>query len=156
MRRLCASLLLFLSLAAPAGAGADPRPVGQVPLLPLGDGVHEDIDNLLAAHWRDHFNTNAEHAFGPDAVRVGRFDLNGDGKTELLLMVDAPGWNADPGSPFVVAQWIKQRWVAVGWGWGDEDTLFATDEVVGGWRSLDTGTQVLRWSGRDYGLTDKR
>jgi len=155
MRRLCANLLLALSLAAPAAAGAEPRPVGQVPLLPMADGVHEDIDNLMQVYWKAHFNTDAEHAFGRDAVRVGRFDLNNDGRAELVLMVDAPGWRADQGNPFVVAQWIKRRWVGIGWGWGDEDTLFATDEVVGGWRSIDTGPQMLRWSGKEYSFSDK-
>ena len=156
MLRVCASLLLALSLSLPAAAGAEPRLVGQVPLLPMADGVHEDIDSLVVAHWKGHFNTSAEHSFGRDAIRVGRFDLNGDNRAELVLMVDAPGWQAAQGNPFVVAQWIKQRWIAIGWGWGDEDTLFATDELNAGWRSIDSGTQVLRWTGKEYIASDKQ
>lgn len=155
MRHMTTLLFVLLASTVPAAAQEGLRPVSQIPLLAVADGVHEDIDTLLLAHWQAHFNTDAEHAFGREQVRVGRIDLDGDDRAELVLMVDAPGWHADQGSPFVVAQWSDKRWLAVGWGWGDEDTLFATDEIKSGWRSIDTGTQVLRWDGTEYSFSDK-
>lgn len=152
---MTAVLLVLLAFAVPAMADDLPRPVSQVPLLPLAEGPHDDVDALVQAFWQPYYNTGAEHAFGRANLRVGRIDLNGDGQAELVLMVDAPGWEAGQGNPFVVATWIKKRWVAVGWGWGDEDTLFATDEVIGGWRTIDSGSQILRWAGTEYQFTDK-
>ncbi|MBX9635897.1 MAG: hypothetical protein K2X44_13020 [Magnetospirillum sp.] len=153
---MTALLFVLLALAAPATAQEALRPVSQIPLLAVADGVHEDLDSLIQIYWQAHFNTNAEYAFGREQLRVGRVDLDGDGRAELVLMVDAIGWNADQGSPFVVAQWINKRWVAIGWGWGDEDTVFVTDEIKDGWRSIDTGTQLLRWAGTEYSFSDKR
>lgn len=155
MRRMTALLFVLLACAVPALAQDVVRPVSQIPLLAVADGAHEDIDSLLQVYWKAHFNTQAEYAFGREQLRVGRVDLDGDERAELVLMVDAPGWNADQGNPFVVAQWINKRWVGIGWGWGDEDTVFATTEIKGGWRSIDTGTQWLRWTGKEYGYADK-
>lgn len=155
MSRIAALMLVFAALAAPAWAEDEVHPYAQVPLLPLADGVHDDIDTLIQALWQPYYNTGAEHAFGRDNIRVGRIDLNGDGDAELVLMIDAPGWEAAPGNPFLVAQWLKKRWVAVGWGWGDEDTVFATTEVRGGWRSIDGGKMVMRWMGREYQPEEK-
>jgi hypothetical protein len=155
MRRMTALLFVLLAYAVPALAQDVVRPVSQIPLLSMADGAHDDIDSLLQVYFQAHFNTQAEYAFGREHLRVGRFDLDGDGRAELVLMVDAPGWHANQGAPFVVAQWINKRWVGIGWGWGDEDTLFATTEIQGGWRSIDTGTQILRWTGKEYGFSDK-
>ncbi len=148
-------LALLLCLAAPALAEDGPTPVGQVALLPLGDAVRPDIEALIQVHWKDYYRTGAEHAFDRDRIRVGRFDLNGDGRAELLLMIDQDDWEADLGRPLVVADWSVKGWKAVGWSWGDDETVFATDEIVGGWRTIDTGTQYLRWDGRIYQRVDK-
>lgn len=155
MRPMTVLLFVLLALAHPAVAQESVRPVSQIPLLPLADGAQPDVDDLLAAFWQPYFNTGAEHSFGRDRVRAGRVDLNDDDRAELVLMIDAPGWQADQGNPFVIATWTNKRWVAVGWGWGDEDTLFATDEIMGGWRSVDSGTQLLQWSGKEYSFRDK-
>lgn len=155
MKRMAAFLLACLVLAAPAKAADDARPFAQVPLLPVADQLPDDLETAVWAWWPTYFNSGRENSFGRGDLRVGRIDLNGDDRPELVLMIDAPGWEAANGNPFVVAQWRKNRWVAVGWGWGDEDTLFATTEVQGGWRSLDTGSQVMRWTGREYRPEDK-
>lgn len=155
MTRIAALLLASLALAAPARAADDARPFAQVPLVPLADPVPADVDALVKAFWQPYYNTGAENAFTRQNLRIGRIDLDGDDRPELVLMVDAPGWEAEHGNPFVVAQWRKGRWIAVGWGWGDEDTLFATTEMLGGWRSIDGGHTLLRWSGTEYRSEEK-
>lgn len=150
MRRLALLFLALFVLATPAGAQDGLRLAAQIPLLPLADGVQRDIDDLAVALWQPYYHTQAEHSFARDNLRASRFDLNGDGEAELILMVVAPGWEADQGNPFVIARWVNKRWLAIGWGWGDEDTLFATDEVLGGWRTVMSQSQIIRWSGRDY------
>lgn len=155
MHRIAALLLASLVLATPARAFDDVRPYAQVPLVPAGERLPEDVTDLLYAFWPNFYNSVGENAFGPSHVRLGRIDLNGDDRPELVLMVDAPGWEAEQGNPFVVAQWRKNRWVAVGWGWGDEDTVFTTTDVQGGWRSIDGGKVVMRWVGKEYRAEDK-
>lgn len=155
MKRIAAFLLAMTALAAPARATDDARPVAQVPLVPLAEAVPDDVDALVRTFWSEYYNTRAESAFTRDNLRIGRIDLDGDDRSELVVMVDAPGWEAEQGNPFVVAQWRKTRWIAVGWGWGDEDTVFATTEVLGGWRSIDGGKVVMRWVGREYRAEDK-
>lgn len=155
MSRIAAFLLAVLAFAAPARAADDMRPFAQVPLVPLGESMSDDVSDMVWAFWPTYFNSGRENSFGREHLRVGRIDLNGDNRAELVLMIDAPGWEAEPGNPFVVAQWIKGRWVAVGWGWGDEDTVFATTEVQDGWRSIDAGKVVMRWAGKEYKLEDK-
>lgn len=155
MNRIAALLLACLVFAVPAQAADDARPYAQVPLVPPGERLPEDITDLLYAFWPSYYNSVGENAFGPNHLRLGRIDLNGDDRPELVLMVDAPGWEAEQGNPFVVAQWRKGRWIAVGWGWGDEDTLFATSEVLGGWRSIDGGRTLLRWVGKEYRSEEK-
>lgn len=150
MRRLALLFLALFALAMPARAQDGLRLAAQISLLSLNDGVQRDIDDLALALWQPYYHTQAEHAFARDNLRAGRFDLNGDGEAELILMVVAPGWEADQGNPFVVARWVNKRWLAVGWGWGDEDGLFATDEILGGWRTLVSHSQVIRWNGREY------
>ena len=150
MTRIAALLLASLALAAPARAADDSRPFAQVPLVPAADPVPADVDALVKAFWQPYYYGTDEHAFTRDNLRVGRIDLDGDERAELVLMIDARGWEAEHGNPFVVAQWRKGRWIAVGWGWGDEDTVFATTEVLGGWRSIDGGRALLRWTGKEY------
>ncbi|MCR6629815.1 MAG: hypothetical protein NVV74_07050 [Magnetospirillum sp.] len=155
MSRISALLLVLVALAAPARAAEDVRPVAQVPLVPVAEGPNEPLDVLLRTFWAEYYNAAGDNAFGRNDLRVGLIDLNGDGRGELVLMVDAPGWEAEQGNPFVVAEWRNKRWIAVGWGWGDEDTVFATTEVLGGWRSIDGGKVTLRWSGREYAVEAK-
>jgi hypothetical protein len=155
MRFLVALLLLCLTIAAPAAAQDSLRPVGQVPVLPLPQGDHPDIDALLRAHWAPYYNTQHEHGFGRDKVRAGRFDIDGDGRPELFVLIDQASWEAESGHPLVVAKWTQHGWSAIGWSWGDEDTIFATAEIIGGHRTIDTGTQFLRWGRGVYDRVEK-
>lgn len=148
-------LLALLVIALPAAAQEQPRPLGQVPMLPLDAGEHADIETLLRSYWPPYFNTGHAEGFGRDAVRAGRFDIDGDGRAELFVMIEHPTWTAEHGQPLVVATWSNKGWNAVGWSWGDEDTVFVTNETIGGWRTIDTGTQLMRWERSDYGRTDK-
>lgn len=155
MSRIKASLLLLAALglsawAAPVRADEPLRPAGQIALLPLAPGPHDDLEVLLQAFWKDYYNTGILNGFGRENLRVGRTDLDGDGYDELVMMITAVGWENDHGYPFVVAQWRKGRWIAVGWGSGDEDTVFSTTEAKAGWRTIDTGTELLRWDGKQY------
>lgn len=153
--RTLAALLLSLTIALPAAAQETPRPVGQVPLLPLPAGDHPDLDALLQAHWRPYYNTQHDQGFGRDKVRAGRFDVDGDGRAELFLLIDQDSWEAPHGRPLVVANWTARGWNAIGWSWGDEDTVFVTAETIDGWRTIDTGTQLLRWSRGVYERIEK-
>ncbi|CAA7627136.1 hypothetical protein [Magnetospirillum sp. UT-4] len=148
LARLLAALLL--SIALPAAAADAPRQIAQLPLLPLPPGTHNDILALVRVHWRPYFETADANAFDRSALRVGRLDLNGDGRAELAVMIAKPEWEAEQGQPFVLATWTARGWLAVGWGWGDEDTVFATEESARGWLTVDTGTQLLRWDGKEY------
>lgn len=154
MRRLVLVFCLLIA-ALPAAAQEVLRPLGQVPMLPLPPGDHPEIVTLLRAHWEPYFNTGHPQAFGRDAVRVGRFDVDGDGRAELFVLIDHDAWEAQHGRPLVVANWTKKGWNAVGWSWGDEDTVFVTTERIDGWRTIDTGTQFLRWDRGVYQRVEK-
>lgn len=156
MRHAHALIALTLLLSPPALAQEDqPRPVGQIALLPIGDSGRDDIVGLVKTHWRPYFQTQDPLAFDRDSVRAGRFDLDNDGRAELLVMITKTGWEAEHGFPLVVAAWTDKGWNAVGWSWGDEDTVFATDQVIDAWRSIDTGTQYLRWNRALYERVEK-
>lgn len=154
MRRLLACLLLLSPLAAHSAEIADMRPTAQVALLPAPDHDDPALLGFVGALWGRYFQTNDPQAFGRAALRVGRMDLNGDGQAELMVLIDAPDWESGQGYPLVVANWTKDGWNAIGWSWGDEDSLFVLDDVVDGWHSLTTGTQVLRWDHGVYGGID--
>ncbi|NFV81930.1 hypothetical protein [Magnetospirillum aberrantis] len=155
MTRVAALFLACLALAAPAWATEEPRLLAQVPLVPPTENLPDDIADLVYAFWPEYYNGYGENAFTRDNLRLGRTDLNGDGKAELVLLVDSPSWEAAQGFPFVVAQWRKGRWFAIGWSWGDEDTVFVTSESHDGWHSLDSGKVVLRWQGKQYKPEEK-
>jgi len=155
MRRLASLLLALIAVSLPVRAQEAPGLAAQIPLLPLAEGVQRDIDDLAVALWGAYYHTGAEHAFARADLRAGRFDLNGDGQAELVLMVVAPGWEADQGHSYVVARWADRRWMPVGWGWSAEDSLFATTEVKDGWRTLMSNSQILRWNGREYQITER-
>lgn len=155
MHRIIALLALLLFVAPAAAQESPPRPVSQIALLPLPASGADDVAALLKAHWGQYFETGTDQGFGRDAVRIGYFDLNGDGKVELLVMVTRPDWATDAGQPIAVAAWTGAAWNAIGWSWGDEDTVFATDEIVARWRTIDTGSQWLRWDNGLYGRVDK-
>ncbi|CAA7621864.1 conserved exported hypothetical protein [Magnetospirillum sp. LM-5] len=154
MRTPLAALILSL-LATPSLADEVPPPAAQIPMMTISAEQPWDVESALKTYWKDHYLAGGEHGFGLDKVRAGRFDLNGDGKAELVLMVDDPAWEAEHGRPFLVANWTRKGWNAIGWSWGDDETLFATTEIIGGWRTIDTGTQLLRWDGRVYQRVDK-
>ena len=156
MRHAHALIALTLLLAPPALAQADqPRPVGQIALLPIGDSGREDIVGLVKTHWRPYFQTQDPLAFDRDSVRAGRFDLDHDGRAELVVMITKTGWEAENGFPLVVAVWTDKGWNAIGWSWGDQDTVFPTDQIIANWRTIDTGTQYLRWDRGLYGRIEK-
>ncbi|MDA8231493.1 MAG: hypothetical protein M0006_09145 [Magnetospirillum sp.] len=150
MRRFILSVCVVLLAAVPAHAQEVPRWYAQVPLLPLAEGEHPDIEELLSAHWADYFRAGGELGFDLDQVRAGRVDLDGGDDGELVLMIDHPRWRADDGKPFVVAAWTGGRWVPVGWGWGEEDGVFVTTEVIDGWRTIDAGNFLMRWTAGGY------
>lgn len=149
-------LLFALSLlAVPAQAHELWRLAAQVPLLPLPETGNQDVEALVADYWKPHWKGGGEHGFTRSALRAGRFDLNGDGRSELFVMIDQASWEADHGKPFVVAAWGAKGWSPIGWGWGDEDRIFVTGEVLQGWRSVDSGPHWLRWTGKVYHLEEK-
>lgn len=150
-------LLLALLLVAPLAQAQDKelRPVAQIALLPLKPGPQDEVEALIRAYWKPYYQTQAPHAFGRDKVRAGRFDLDGDGQAELILLIDQEDWEAERGRPLVVAKWTDKGWLAVGWSWGDEDTVFVIDEAFLGWQTIDTGSQWLRWGGKEYQRVDK-
>ncbi len=152
MRRITLLFILVLAALLPLSAHADGRPkqLAMVPLLPLADDAHPDIDDLLGRFWHGYYRVESEYGFGPADVRAGRFDLDGDGDAELVLLIDQPKWRGADGLPFVVATWRDHRWLPVGWGWGDDDGIFVTDEVVDGWRTLDAGAFWMRWTKDGY------
>lgn len=151
---LIALALLFSPLCAHAQAPV-PAPVGQIAMLPLPASGQDDVIALVKAHWTPYFETQRAEAFGRESLRFGRFDLDGDSRAELVVMVTKADWEAEQGFPFVVASWTDAGWQAIGWSWGDEDTLFATDDIRQGWRTVDTGTQFLYWDGKTYARSDK-
>jgi len=150
MRRFALLLCLVVLGGPPALAQSAPRQLAAIPLLPLTAGDHPDVEELLNTHWRGYYRGSGEFGFTIDQVRAGRFDLDGDDDPELLLLIDKPNWQAQEGKPFVVATWVKGHWLAVGWGWGDEDQVFVTDEVIDGWRTLDTPKLLMRWTAKGY------
>ncbi|MGE5506709.1 MAG: hypothetical protein ACM31L_19965 [Actinomycetota bacterium] len=157
MRRAALLFALLICLLDPRAAAAQElyRLAGMVPLLPMSEGVHEDIDTLVAKLWPRYFNAPGPQGFTSSQLRVGRVDLDGDGKAELVVMIDSPAWENDKGKPFVVANWTRSGWRAVGWGFGDDDSVFITGEVLNGWVSIDTPRQWLRFDGKAYRAEDK-
>lgn len=148
MRRTILALILILSAALPVRA--DITYFGQVPLLPPPEGEQPDIDALAAAAWPAYWRAAGAHGFTRSDLRLGRFDLDGDGIAELFLMIDSSAWANEHGKPMLVARWAKNGWLPVGWGWADEDRVFAGFEREQGWRSLDIGTHLMHWDGKQY------
>ncbi|MGE5547880.1 MAG: hypothetical protein ACM33T_13335 [Solirubrobacterales bacterium] len=153
MRR--AFLIIALLLAALPAKAAEPIYVGQVPLLPLPEGDQPDIEALVGANWKAYWHASGEHGLTRDNIRVGRFDFDGDGRAELVLMIDKDSWVGENGKPLMVAGWTKKGWLPIGWGWGDEDNVFVSRETIGGWHSIDTGRNLMRWTGKAYQLVEK-
>jgi hypothetical protein len=149
MRRIIYAFCLFSALALPAPTSAAARPLAMVPMLPLADGPHLDIEDLLRRQWRGYFQSTGEFGFTTADIRAGRFDLNGDGDPELLVMIDTPKWTSTAGKTFVIATWQDHHWVVIGGSWADEDNILVTDESLESWRTLDTGQGWLRWTKKD-------
>ena len=150
MPRLAFLLAAFLLLSPLSARAADPVIAQQVGMLPPSPGPHPDLEALLSTFWPAYYNVSGPLGFTIDQVRVGRADLHDDGNEALLLMIDHPGWQADLGKPFMIATWSKPQWTAIGWGWGDEDSIFMLTETKKGWHSVETGTQTLSWIGKQY------
>jgi hypothetical protein len=152
MRRIAVlfALVLVALLPLPAHADGAPKLLAMVPLLPLTDGDHPDVDDLLSRFWHGYYREDSEFGFGPADVRVGRFDLDGDGDDELFVLIDKAKWRGTEGQPFVVATWRDHAWLPVGWGWADDDGIFVTDEVIDSWRTLDAGKFRMRWTADGY------
>ena len=157
MRTLSLTLATALAALHLSAARAEdaPPPAGLIALLPLAPHPQPDIDSFLDAHWHEYYQSGHPQQFTREQVRAGRYDLDGDGAAELLLLIESKDWEDEAGRPLVVASWRNQAWHAIGWGRGDEDGLFVTVETVKGWRTLDTGTQLLRWNGKAYGLVER-
>lgn len=149
MRRLPAVLAVLLA-ALPAAAQDAGSYVAQVPLLPLSEGAQPDVDALAADQWPAYWRAAGAGGFGRDDLRAGRVDLDGDGEAELVLMIASEAWQDDKGLPLVIAAWGRKAWRPVAFARGDTDSVFTTREVVGGWRTIDTGADLLRWNGKGY------
>ncbi|MGE4281771.1 MAG: hypothetical protein AB7G62_19470, partial [Magnetospirillum sp.] len=95
---LIALSLFFLPLCAHAQAPV-PAPVGQIAMLPMPDKGLDDVVALVKTHWKPYFETQSTEAFGRESLRFGRFDLDGDNRAELVVMVTKAGWEAEQGFP---------------------------------------------------------
>ncbi|MBI3445569.1 MAG: hypothetical protein HY055_09465 [Magnetospirillum sp.] len=154
MRALLALLTLLL-MANPAMAQEFGRLEAQVALQPLPEGESPDIDALLRANWKAYFNAGGQYGFFRDQVRAGRIDLNEDGRAELFILIDSPAWTSAKGQPLLVATWTSRGWAAIGWSFADSDSVFVSSDRAGGWATISTPTQWLRWNGNSYQATDK-
>lgn len=153
---LVAALLWLAPSAQAQGAGYTPTNLYlQVSLLPPAPGPHPDLEALLDQYWHQYWQADGELGFGLENIRVGRADLNDDDEAELFLMIDRPSWFSTDGKPFVIATWRDRKWVAIGWGWGDEDGIWVTTEKLAGWRSVDAGNYLMHWEGTAYGRSPK-
>lgn len=153
-RKVAALLLVALLLPCLPARAEELARIAQVALLPLA-GRPADVEDLAGTFWGDYLGRDGEHGFSMDDILAGRIDLDGDGDSEIFLMIDKESWRADHGKPFVVARWRRGAWVSVGWGWGDEDGVFLTAERRSGWHTIDAGPHYLRWQGRQYQATAK-
>lgn len=153
-----ATAFAALLAAAPVAAQEAPRLAAQVALLPMPERGLADVEALVRSHWKAHYETGHEDGFTREHLRAGRFDLDDDGRPELFVMIDKENWVAEHGKPFVVAEWggAARGWYAIGWGWSDEDTIFATTEKIAGWRSIETNAHLLRWDGKGAYRPDAR
>lgn len=156
MRSLLAALILCtVAVANSCAAQEFGRPMAQVALQPLPEAETPDIEAVLKAHWRAYYNGSGEFAFFRDQVRAGRIDLNEDGRAELFLLIDAPGWGSDKGFPLLVAQWTAKGWQPIGWSFADPDGVFVTAGRVDGWATVETPSQWLRWNGASFQAIDR-
>ena len=147
--------MITLTSVVRADDAAPPRPLALISLLPPAPGPHPDLDEFILLFWVKYYNAPGELGFTLNQVRVSRVALKDDDDTQLILMIDHPGWRTVDGKPFVIATWRDGQWAAIGWGWGDEDGLFETTEIVGGWHSLDAGKYTMRWDGQQYQTVPK-
>lgn len=146
---------IVIALTSPAFAQDYGRPLAQVALQPLPDSETPDIEALLKANWRAYYNAGGQYGFFRDQVRAGRIDLNEDGRAELFILIDSPAWTSAKGQPLLVAQWTKWGWAPIGWSFADSDSVFVTESRVGGWATVETPTQWLRWNGAGYQALNK-
>ncbi len=153
MQRLRFGLVLLLLLWPVFTVRAEPHPLAQIPLFSFeNNNVPDDIAAVVKRYWGQFYNRSGPKSFGPDSLRYGFTDLNNDGAQDLILVIEHPAWASGDGYVMLVGTWSKNlnRWLTIGWSWGDAETLFSTDEVISGWRTLDTGSQYLAWNGTIY------
>ena len=147
---------IVIALSTPAPAEDYGQLLAQVALQPLPESETPDIEALLKANWKAYYNAGGQYGFFRDQVRAGRIDLNEDGRAELFILIDSPAWNSDKGQPLLVAQWTKSGWAPIGWSFADSDSVFVTNGRVGGWATIETPNQWLRWNGAGYQALDKK
>lgn len=154
-----ARLVLILSLlltALPAAAQELPKMVAQVALQPLPEAETPDIEAFVRSQWKAYYNGTGPYAFYRDQIRVGRIDLNEDGRAELFVLIDSPAWLSDKGLPLVVATWTSRGWSPIAFALGDSDGVFVTAERVDNWATILTPSQILQRVGRAYQAIDRR
>lgn len=153
-------VILFVpfSVLCSEAHAAGPHPVAQIPLFAVPEtGLPEDLAFVVNRYWGKYYNQSGPKAFGPEHLRYGFVDLNDDGTQELILLIEHPAWGTVDGYVMLLGTWSKNlsRWLTIGWSWGDAETIFSTDQVTSGWRSLDTGSQYLAWNGKIYASSKK-
>ena len=159
MQRFALSLCLFCAVVLPSfphAAAAQsftpaqgPKPLAVLPILPLADGDHPDMEDLARRQWHGYYQTGGEFGLTMADFRASRFDLNDDGNSELIMMIDKPRWTTPEGKPFIIATWRDHQWTVIGGSWADDDNIFVTEETNETWRTLDTGHGLLRWTGKN-------
>ena len=82
-------------------------------------------------------------------IYVGRYDVNGDGVTEIFVFNTHSSWCGSAGCDTDIFERVGDDWRDIGGG------LLATnvmDESVCGYRSLKGVDGIYRWNGKEYGL----
>jgi hypothetical protein len=148
-------MLLLWAAASPCALAQDAgRPAAFVALQPLPATPPADIDSLLALLWKPYFQKPGDLGFDHDQIRAGRIDLDEDGQAELVLLLEAPAWQTESGGLLLVARWSETGWKPIGWAYGERDGVVVTTERLGGWATIETQSQLLRWNGKAYVTTN--
>lgn len=82
-------------------------------------------------------------------IHVGRFDLNSDGVAELFVSNHHGEWCGSIGCHYNIFEKRGGAWRDIG---GGPNVLYALDETVCGYRSLEGTDGIWRWNGKEYGL----
>lgn len=87
--------------------------------------------------------------FAPWQVAWARQDLNGDGKTEVVIQFQHAGVCGSGGCSSFILRNVKRKWVEIGEFYGGE-TIEKTDPVIDGWPRLFSHEACLVWNGVRY------